>query len=128
MPELLVVKEIWLNFQQLVSTFQQLMLPELPPTKLQITTMYTEITTYFDRQLLPLGEQELPAPIAGKMRSYITEIHRLLKVLQRDLIFWQSAQQTQNRAERRSAILAKLEAIMRFTQSMIGELTISIDL
>jgi hypothetical protein len=101
---------------------------EIPPSTLQITRIAGEIGGFLEQQLLPTGELELPASINNKMRSYLTEIHRRLKLLQRNLIYWQTAKQPQVRDRHYTAILADLEAITQFTQSMIEELTISIDL
>jgi hypothetical protein len=54
-------------------------------------------------------------PDAGyQMRSSLTEIHRLLRLLQRDLIFWQTAKQT--KAGRKSQVLATLQSIENFYQ------------
>jgi hypothetical protein len=61
----------------------------------------------FDR-LLQLSE-----PNAGyQVRASLTEIHRLLRISQRDLLFWQGAKQT--RAGRSTQVLATLVSIEGF--------------
>ncbi len=47
-----------------------------------------------------------------QVRSSLTEIHRLLRVLNRDLLFWQGAKQT--RASRSTKVLATLVSIEGF--------------
>jgi hypothetical protein len=57
-------------------------------------------------------------PIAPyQVRSSLTEIHRLLRILNRDLMFWQGAKQT--RAGRGTQVLATLQSIEGFYQVLI---------
>lgn len=113
---------IWQHFQELVLTLQQPFSEELALTPLQITQFYGAIDTYFQHQIMAAPECPLPPAIAGKMRSYTTEIHRLLKLIQRDLIFWQSASQPATKAQRQTDIWSKLNLVMQFVRSMIEEL------
>jgi hypothetical protein len=54
-------------------------------------------------------------PDAGyQVRSSLTEIHRLLRLLQRDLMFWQTAKQA--KAGRKLQVLATLQSIEDFYQ------------
>lgn len=57
-------------------------------------------------------------PIAPyQVRASLTEIHRLLRILNRDLLFWQGAKQT--RAGRSTQVLATLVSIEGFYPSLI---------
>jgi hypothetical protein len=56
-----------------------------------------------------------------KARSILTEIHRLLRILQRDLLFWQAAKQT--RADRELQVLTTLQSIEGFYRALVCELT-----
>jgi hypothetical protein len=125
MNEIAEIIEIWQHFQETVGTLQQPMSAELPLTPRQTTECYAAIEIYFDQQMRVAPEYPLPSAVAGKMRSYTTEIHRLLKLIQRDLIFWHSARQPATKAQRRLEILRKLDMTMQFSQSMIEELNIS---
>ncbi len=125
MTEIAEIMEIWQHFQDMVLALQQLMSTELLLTPLQTTECYTSIEIYFDQQIVAAPEYLLPPAVAGKMRSYTTEIHRLLKLIQLDLIFWHSARQPATKAQRRLEILRKLDVTMQFSQSMIEELNIS---
>ncbi len=54
-------------------------------------------------------------PAAGyQVRSSLTEIHRLLRILNRDLLFWQGAKQS--RPARGAQVLATLQSIEGFYQ------------
>jgi hypothetical protein len=58
-------------------------------------------------------------PIAPyQVRASLTEIHRLLRILNRDLMFWQGAKQT--RAGRGTQVLATLQSIEGFYQVLVS--------
>jgi hypothetical protein len=58
-------------------------------------------------------------PVAPyQVRSSLTEIHRLLRILNRDLQFWQGAKQT--RAGRGTQVLATLQSIEGFYQILVS--------
>jgi hypothetical protein len=68
----------------------------------------------FDR-LLQAADPNAP----HQVRSSLTEIHRLLRILNRDLLFWQGAKQT--RAGRSTQVLATLVSIEGFYQMLIAD-------
>jgi hypothetical protein len=125
MAEILEIIEVWQHFQEIIWTLQQPLAAGLSMTPLQTTDCYTAITADFDQLILAAPTYRLPPATAGKMRSYITEIHRLLKLIQRDLIFWHNARQPSTKAQRHADILSKLDVITQFIQSMIEELNIA---
>jgi hypothetical protein len=53
-----------------------------------------------------------------QVRASLTEIHRLLRILHRDLLFWQGAKQT--RPSRRTQVLATLQSIEGFYKSLVA--------
>ncbi len=118
--------QIWQHFQELVLTMQQTFSAELELAPLPARPQYAAINTYFQQQIMTTADDPWPAAITGKMRSYITEIHRLLKLIQRDMVFWQSARQPVTQAQRQSEILSKLNMILQFCRSMIEELHTSV--
>ncbi len=117
--------QIWQRFQELVLTMQQAFSAELAPTPLQAREQYEAIDTYFQQQIMATSDDPWPVAIAGKMRSYITEIHRLLKLIQRDLIFWQSARRPLPKVQRSDDIRSKLDMVMQFSNSIVEALSIS---
>lgn len=117
--------QVWQRFQELVLTMQQAFSAELALTPLQARQQYEAIDTYFQQQLMATSDDPRPAAITGKIRSYITEIHRLLKLVQRDLIFWQSARQPLTKVQRSDDIQSKLDVVMQFSNSIVEALSIS---
>ncbi len=125
MAEILEIIEVWQHFQEMICTLQQPLSARLSLTPLQTNDRYAAIIADFDRLILSAPAYQLPSTTAGKMRSYITEIHRLLKLIQRDLIFWHNARQPSTKAQRHADILSKLDVITQFIQSIIEELNIA---
>ncbi len=67
----------------------------------------------FDRLL-----QAVSPDAPYQVRASLTEIHRLLRILNRDLLFWQGSKQT--RADRSAQVLATLLSIEGFYQALIN--------
>jgi hypothetical protein len=122
MADVMAIVKVWEHFRELVWSWQQSLVAAELLTPAQTQASYEAIRTYFDRELLVMATDDLSPGLAGKMRLYHTEIHRLLKLVHRDFLLWHSARQPLTKAQRRLDILAKLDMIMQFIQSMIEEL------
>lgn len=125
MAEILEIIEVWQHFQEMIWTLQQPLDAGLSLTPLQTTDRYAAIIADFNQLMLAAPVNGLPPTTAGKMRSYITEIHRLLRLIQRGLIFWHNARQPSLKAQRHADILSNLAVITQFIQSIIEELNIA---
>jgi succinate dehydrogenase flavin-adding protein (antitoxin of CptAB toxin-antitoxin module) len=78
---------------------------------LVLTKAQQELWISFDQLLAAF------APDADRqVRSGLTEIHRLLKLADRDLQFWQSAKQPDTRSQRQQQLLTKLQQIADWEQ------------
>jgi hypothetical protein len=62
---------------------------------------------------------EFPAPIAAKMQSYLTECHRLLRLLQTDVMFLQTARSTDTARQRYAVYQQRLESAITFCRAAI---------
>ena len=75
---------------------------------------------FFESQILPQDLDNLPDPIAGKMQSYLTESHRLLRLLTIDLTFIAAARNPEKLQHRRQAYQDKLDLLLKYCQAVIG--------
>jgi hypothetical protein len=75
---------------------------------------------FFEAQILTQNIEDLPEPIAGKMRSYLTESHRLLRLLPLDVMFLAASRQPNTLQQRRQAYQNKLDLLIRYSQAVIG--------
>jgi hypothetical protein len=58
-------------------------------------------------------------PIAGKMRSYLTESHRLLRLLPVDVMFIAAARNPTTAQQRRQAYQDKLNLLLQYCRAII---------
>jgi hypothetical protein len=80
----------------------------------ELTLAQQNLAIAFDRLLAAF------APGADhRMRAGLTEIHRLLKLADRDLQFWQGARQPATRQARQQSLLLKLEQIADWQQVFV---------
>ena len=67
----------------------------------------------------PRNLDDLPDPIAAKMRSYLTESHRLLRLLPLDVMFIATARNPTTIEQRRQAYQDKLDLLLKYCQAAI---------
>ena len=93
---------IWQTLFALLSS-----LPNDSPSALKI--QLHQAIELFESQILDRDIDDLPDPIAAKMRSYTTESHRLLRILPMDAMFIAAARNQATLEQRRQAYQAKLD-------------------
>jgi hypothetical protein len=75
---------------------------------------------FFEAEILTHDIDSLPDPIAGKMRSYLTESHRLLRLLSIDVIFLTTARNPATIEQRHQAYQSKLDLLIQYCQAVIA--------
>jgi hypothetical protein len=106
-----------LMWQQLFTQLTSLPSNSIPDIKVQLD-LAIEL---FESQILSQNIDSLPDPIAGKMRSYLTESHRLLRLLPIDLMFIAAARNPATIKQRRQAYQDKLDLLLQYCQTVITE-------
>jgi hypothetical protein len=74
---------------------------------------------FFESEILTQNITLLPDPLAGKMRSYLTESHRLFRLLSMDVMFIASARNLTTIQHRRQAYQDKLNLLLQYCQAII---------
>jgi hypothetical protein len=103
-------------WQQLFTLLSELPTDSIPALKISLARSIE----FFESTILPQDLDNLPDPIAGKMRSYLTETHRLLRLLPIDLTFIAAARNPDTIQHRRQAYQEKLDLLLRYCQAVIG--------
>jgi hypothetical protein len=103
-------------WRQLLTLLLNLSTDSIPELKVSLN----EAIELFERQILTQNIEDLEEPIAGKMRSYLTESHRLLRLLPLDLMFLEAARQPNNLQHRRQAYQDKLDLLIRYSRAIVG--------
>ncbi len=104
---------IWQQFFNLLSA-----LPTQSISELKIALNHA--IELFESQILPQHIDNLPDPIAGKMRSYLTESHRLLRLLPMDVMFIAAARNPTTTQQRHQAYQDKLNLLLQYCQAVIN--------
>ena len=105
-----------LMWQQLFMLLSNLPSDSVPDLKVSLTRSME----LFESHILTQDLDSLPDPIAGKMRSYLTESHRLLRLLPIDAMFIATARNPTTLAHRRQLYQAKLDLLLQYCQAVIG--------
>ena len=112
----MVPTEQILMWQQLFTLLSNLPTDSLPDLRVSLDRSIK----FFESQILLQDLDYLPDPIAGKMRSYLTESHRLLRLLPIDLTFIAAARNPETLQHRRQAYQEKLDLLLKYCQAVIG--------
>jgi hypothetical protein len=92
-------------------------LPTESPAELKVSLKAT--IEFFESALLAQDLDTLPDPIAGKMRSYVTESHRLFRLLPIDVMLMAAARNPTTSQPRRQACQDKVNLLLQYCQSAI---------
>jgi hypothetical protein len=76
---------------------------------------------FFEAEILTQDVDLLPDPIAGKMRSYLTESHRLLRLLSIDVMSIATARNPATLQQRRQAYQDKLDLLLQYCQAIVQD-------
>jgi hypothetical protein len=104
-----------LMWQQLFTLLSELPTDSIPDLKVSLSRSIE----FFESHILPQDLDSLPDPIAGKMRSYLTESHRLLRLLPIDLTFIAAARNPDTLQHRRQAYQEKIDLLLQYCQAII---------
>jgi hypothetical protein len=104
-----------LMWQQLFTLLANLPTESIPDLKVSLG----KVIELFETDILTQNIDHLPDPIAGKMRSYLTESHRLLRLLSIDLMFIATARNPATIQQRRQSYQAKLDLLLEYCQAVI---------
>ncbi|MCY7367737.1 MAG: heterocyst frequency control protein PatD [Chamaesiphon sp.] len=104
-----------LMWQQLFTLLSNLPTDSIPDLKVSLDRSIK----FFESHIIPQDLDNLPDPIAGKMRSYLTESHRLLRLLPIDLTFIAAARNPATIEQRRQSYQYKLDLLLQYCQAII---------
>ena|SRR4028118_2114363 len=78
-----------------------------------------KVQQIFTSQILNLSLDQLDLPAASRMQSYLTEIHRLMRMLQMDMMFLQASQHRETQEQRRSAFEHRVKSLIGWCESIL---------
>jgi hypothetical protein len=104
---------IW---QQLLNLLANLPTDSIPELKVALH----QAIELFEGQILDGDMGDIQPPNEGKMRSYLTESHRLLRLLPLDVMFMEVSRNPTTIEQRRQAYQGKLDLLIRYAEAAIS--------
>ncbi len=104
------------SWQKLLTLLSDLPLDSLPDLKICLG----RAIELFEGEILTQSTDELPDPIAAKMRSYLTESHRLLRLIPIDVMLIEAARSPTNSQQRHQSCQAKLDLLRQYCQAVVS--------
>ncbi|MEB3342100.1 heterocyst frequency control protein PatD [Okeania sp.] len=108
--------EPYQKLSQLLHQWQENM-AEIEPSK--ILAINQEVQQLFETQIINLDNSGLDQPIASKLQSYLTEIHKQLRLLNLDVAFLQTSRNPQTTKKRLANISDRLETLKGYCLSIL---------
>ncbi len=81
---------------------------------------FEEAKNYFCFKILPLHLEDNDFHQMQQWQSWQTELHRTLRLLETDLLFWQSSRQPTTRQSRLQIICDRLDTLIRYCQEILN--------
>lgn len=119
------------KYQQLLGLFMQLqeMVADVPPPVRQTATQivsqnFQELQDFYQQQIFSLVEEhieeQVPLEIASRWRSLQTEIHRSMKLLERDISLFKAARSPQMQQTRKQGMSDRLSTLISYCQVILA--------
>ncbi|NEP88712.1 MAG: heterocyst frequency control protein PatD [Okeania sp. SIO2C2] len=114
------------KFSQLLNQLQELMAQgNLEPEK--ISAMRKEIQQFFEIKIMSLDNLELDRSIAFQVKSYLTEMHKELRLLYVDLTFLQASRNPQTTQTRLATIKDRLKTLTGYCRNILSKTKLTQD-
>ena len=80
-----------------------------------------EVQQLFEIQIINLDNSELDPPIASQVQSYLTEIHKQLRLLNVDVTFLQASRNPQTKQTRLANIRDRLDTLKGYCLTILAQ-------
>lgn len=79
----------------------------------------SEVQQRFKEQILTLSLEQVPGELVSSVQSYRTEIHKQMRLLATDVMFFQTARQPATRKQRLSQMSQRLKALIGYCDALL---------
>jgi hypothetical protein len=104
----------WLNFLQ---DFQEIISEEKIDFS-AIQNQWQRIQDYLQAQIVPIQAADFSTHQQSLWQTWQTETYRCVRLLNTELLFWQSAQQSKTKRDRYLTIKERLEKMIQLTKNL----------
>ena len=118
-PEYIAFKE---SLQQIQDTIDLAKNQSYNDTGLNQTALFAgleQVQQLFKEQILTMNWDRVPSDRVSSMQSYVTEMHKQMRLLATDAIFFQTARQPATQQQRLSQITTRIETLIRYCDALL---------
>lgn len=109
------------QYQKLTQLLNQLQQNISEREAAKILATNKQVQKFFETQILTLDNYELEPSIASQVGSYLTEIHKQLRLLNVDVTFLQASRNPQTTKARLANISDRLETLKGYCLTILGQ-------
>ncbi|MBW4619108.1 MAG: heterocyst frequency control protein PatD [Cyanosarcina radialis HA8281-LM2] len=80
---------------------------------------FSQVQEIFERQVINFNTEGLDPASASKVRSYLTEMHKQMRLLQTDMAFLQSARSDATAQARQTSVRDRLSVLIGYCQTLL---------
>jgi hypothetical protein len=80
---------------------------------------FSQVREIYSREIINLSTEELDTASASKVRSYLTEIHKQMRLLQTDMAFLLSARADATIQSRQTCVGDRLSVLIGYCQTLL---------
>ncbi len=85
----------------------------------QLRQYTTSLQQFFQREIIPLADEDANSPDVGQVQSYLTEMSKQLRLLEIDVTFFQAARQASTIQQRVDAISDRLATLIQYCHAIV---------
>jgi hypothetical protein len=109
-------EEFQQSLEQLLSTAQQ---PSLDGAALKLALQ--EVQQFFNGRILGVPVEELDPALASRVQSVQTEIHKQLRLLIADAMFFAASRQPATAQQRQSQVLERIQTLIAYAGALLND-------
>jgi hypothetical protein len=89
------------------------------PDGSSLQAAFLEAQQLFQLRIMALETDELDSRVVSKVRSYITEINKQMRLLGMDVMFLQTARQSGKIQQRQAQMGDRIDTVLRYCQALL---------
>lgn len=110
-------------FQESLQEIEQLIHDQLNhPSNLNQSALLaalSQVQQLFKEQILTMPLDQIPTDLLSSVQSYRTEMHKQMRLLATDVMFFQTARQPGTKQQRLSQMTTRLETLIRYCNALL---------
>ena len=109
------------RYQEFLESLLQLQKAAAKPDQesASVNVALQKVQQIFTSQVLILSNDQLDLPAIARIQSYLTEIHRLMRMLQMDMMFLQTSRHRETQKQRRQAFADRVKSLISWCESIL---------